>query len=212
MEFTHFDDRGNARMVDVSGKEITARTAIAEGTIQVSPEVFQAIEQKTVKKGDVLTVAQVAGILGCKRTSELIPMCHLLNLTNATLTFELLPESCEVRALCTVKTEGKTGVEMEALTGVSVALLTVYDMCKAIDKRMVMKEIHLVEKHGGKSGDSFRRTGDETDLETALREAEKGGQAEKGEKEPWTGAAGQAGRGRAGGAFPEMERRPLETE
>ena len=93
MEFTHFDDRGNARMVDVSGKEITARTAVAEGTIQVSPEVFQAIEQKTVKKGDVLTVAQVAGILGCKRTSELIPMCHLLNLTNATLTFELLPES-----------------------------------------------------------------------------------------------------------------------
>ena len=84
MEFTHFDERGNARMVDVSGKEITARTAIAEGRIQVSPEVFQAIEQKTVKKGDVLTVAQVAGILGCKRTSELIPMCHLLNLTNAT--------------------------------------------------------------------------------------------------------------------------------
>ena len=155
MEFTHFDERGNARMVDVSGKEITARTAIAEGRIQVNPEVFQAIEQKTVKKGDVLTVAQVAGILGCKRTSELIPMCHLLNLTNATLTFELLPESCEVRAECTVKTEGKTGVEMEALTGVSVALLTIYDMCKAIDKRMVMKEIHLVEKHGGKSGDFF---------------------------------------------------------
>ena len=155
MEFTHFDDRGNARMVDVSGKEITARTAVAEGRIQVSPEVFRAIEQKTVKKGDVLTVAQVAGILGCKRTSELIPMCHLLNLTNARLAFELLPESCEVRAECTVKTEGKTGVEMEALTGVSVALLTIYDMCKAIDKRMVMKEIHLVEKHGGKSGDFF---------------------------------------------------------
>ena len=155
MEFTHFDAQGNARMVDVSGKSVTARTAVAEGTIQVSPEVFHAIEQKTVKKGDVLTVAQVAGILGCKRTSELIPMCHLLNLTNATLTFEMLPESLEVRAVCTVKTEGKTGVEMEALTGVSVALLTIYDMCKAIDKRMVMKEIHLVEKHGGKSGDFF---------------------------------------------------------
>ena len=155
MEFTHFDAQGNARMVDVSGKSVTSRTAVAEGTIQVSPEVFHAIEQKTVKKGDVLTVAQVAGILGCKRTSELIPMCHLLNLTNATLTFELLPESLEVRAVCTVKTEGKTGVEMEALTGVSVALLTIYDMCKAIDKRMVMKEIHLVEKHGGKSGDFF---------------------------------------------------------
>ena len=155
MDFTHFDAQGNARMVDVSGKEITARTAVAEGRIAVSEEVFRAVEQKTVKKGDVLTVAQVAGILGCKRTSELIPMCHLLHLTNATLTFELFPDSCEIRAICTVKTEGKTGVEMEALTGVSVALLTIYDMCKAIDKRMVLKEIHLVEKHGGKSGDFF---------------------------------------------------------
>ena len=155
MELTHFDEKGNARMVDVSDKSITARTATAEGSIQVSAEVFDAICQKTVKKGDVLTVAQVAGILGCKRTAELIPMCHLLNLSNATLTFKLLPETCEVRALCTLKTEGKTGVEMEALTGVSIALLTVYDMCKAIDKRMVLKEIHLVEKHGGKSGDFF---------------------------------------------------------
>ena len=153
MELTHFDERGNARMVDVSGKEITARTAVAEGVIAVSPEVFEAVQQKTVKKGDVLTVAQVAGIMGCKRTAELIPMCHLLNLTNAELTFELLPETCEIKAVCTVKTEGKTGVEMEALTGVSTALLTVYDMCKAIDKRMVIREIHLVEKHGGKSGD-----------------------------------------------------------
>ena len=161
MEFTHFDAQGNARMVDVSGKNITSRTATGVGTIQVSQEVFQAITQKTVKKGDVLTVAQVAGILGCKRTAELIPMCHLLNLTNATLNFELLPESLEIRAVCTVKTEGKTGVEMEALTGVSVALLTIYDMCKAIDKRMVMKEIHLVEKHGGKSGDFFFEEGRE---------------------------------------------------
>ncbi|MCR5137410.1 MAG: cyclic pyranopterin monophosphate synthase MoaC [Oscillospiraceae bacterium] len=153
MEFTHFDAQGNARMVDVSGKDVTARTAVAEGRIRVSREVYEAIEQKTVKKGDVLTVAQVAGILGCKRTAELIPMCHLLNLTNATLNFELLPETLEIRAVCTVKTEGKTGVEMEALTGVATALLTVYDMCKAIDKRMVIREIHLVEKHGGKSGD-----------------------------------------------------------
>lgn len=155
MELTHFDEKGNARMVDVSEKAVTSRSATAEGRIQVSAEVFEAIRQKTVKKGDVLTVAQVAGIMGCKRTAELIPMCHLLNLTNATLTFELLPETREVLARCTVKTEGKTGVEMEALTGCSVALLTVYDMCKAIDKRMVMKEIHLVEKHGGKSGDFF---------------------------------------------------------
>ena len=159
MEFTHFDGQGNARMVDVSGKNVTARTAVAEGVIQVSGEVFRAITEKTVKKGDVLTVAQVAGIMGCKRTAELIPMCHLLNLSNATLTFELLPESLEIKAICTVKTEGKTGVEMEALTGVSTALLTVYDMCKAIDKRMVIREIHLVEKHGGKSGDFFFEEG-----------------------------------------------------
>ena len=153
MEFTHFDDKGNAYMVDVSGKEATSREAVACGTIFVSREVYDAIIGRKVKKGDVLTVAQVAGILGCKRTADLIPMCHLLNLTNATLTFELLPETCEVRALCTVKTEGKTGVEMEALTGVSTALLTIYDMCKAIDKRMVISDIHLLEKSGGKSGD-----------------------------------------------------------
>jgi cyclic pyranopterin phosphate synthase len=159
MEFTHFDGQGNARMVDVSGKNITARTAVAEGIIRVSEEVFRAVTEKTVKKGDVLTVAQVAGIMGCKRTAELIPMCHLLNLNNATLTFELLPESREIKAICTVKTEGKTGVEMEALTGVSTALLTIYDMCKAIDKRMVIREIHLVEKHGGKSGDFFFEEG-----------------------------------------------------
>ena len=159
MEFTHFDGQGNARMVDVSGKNITARTAVAEGIIRVSEEVFRAVTEKTVKKGDVLTVAQVAGIMGCKRTAELIPMCHLLNLSNATLTFKLLPETLEIKAICTVKTEGKTGVEMEALTGVSTALLTIYDMCKAIDKRMVIREIHLVEKHGGKSGDFFFEEG-----------------------------------------------------
>ena len=155
MEFTHFDEQGNARMVDVTDKSITSRTAVAEGIIEVSPEVFAAVENKTVKKGDVLTVAQVAGIMGCKRTAELIPMCHLLNLTHASLTFELLPEECRIKAVCTVKVDGKTGVEMEALTGVSTALLTIYDMCKAIDKRMVIREIHLVEKHGGKSGDFF---------------------------------------------------------
>ena len=170
MEFTHFDERGNARMVDVSAKNITAREATATGSIRVSPAVYSAIEQKTVKKGDVLTVAQVAGILGCKRTADLIPMCHLLNLSNASLTFELHPETCEISAFCTVKTEGKTGVEMEALTGVSVALLTIYDMCKAIDKRMVLKEIHLVEKHGGKSGDFFF-AGDQPAAETKGEEA-----------------------------------------
>ena len=152
MEFSHFDEDGNAVMVDVSGKEITQRRALAEGKIRLSREVFEAIAGRKVKKGDVLTVAQVAGIMGTKRTAELIPMCHLLNLTNSEVRFEMNPEELEIKAFCQVKTEGKTGVEMEALTGVSTALLTIYDMCKAIDKRMVIEEIHLCEKSGGKSG------------------------------------------------------------
>ena len=152
MEFSHCDEDGNAVMVDVSGKEITQRRALAEGKIRVSREVFEAIAGRKVKKGDVLTVAQVAGIMGTKRTAELIPMCHLLNLTNSEVRFEMNPEELEIKAFCQVKTEGKTGVEMEALTGVSTALLTIYDMCKAIDKRMVIEEIHLCEKSGGKSG------------------------------------------------------------
>lgn len=153
MEFNHFDDKGNARMVDVSDKEITSRTAVAEGVIRVSAEVMEAIRGKKVKKGDVLTVAQVAGIAGTKRTSDLIPMCHPLMITNAEVAFEISDEKCEIKALCTVRTDGKTGVEMEALTGVATALLTIYDMCKSIDKRMEICDIHLVEKSGGKSGD-----------------------------------------------------------
>ena len=152
MEFSHFEEDGNAVMVDVSGKEITQRRALAEGKIRLSREVFEAIAGRKVKKGDVLTVAQVAGIMGTKRTAELIPMCHLLNLANSEVRFEMNPEKLEIKAFCQVKTEGKTGVEMEALTGVSTALLTIYDMCKAIDKRMVIEEIHLCEKSGGKSG------------------------------------------------------------
>lgn len=155
MDFTHFDKQGNARMVDVSGKDITTRTAAAEGYISVSREVFEAVAGRTVAKGDVLTVAQTAGIMACKKTSELIPMCHPLSLTNAALTFEMLEDTCRIRAVCTVRTDGRTGVEMEALTGVSAALLTIYDMCKAIDKRMVISDIRLVEKHGGKSGDFY---------------------------------------------------------
>lgn len=152
MEFTHFDEQGNARMVDVSGKEITHRVAVAEGTISVSREAMDAIKGNKVKKGDVLTVSQVAGIMGTKRTPDLIPMCHPLSLTNAELTFEVDDEACKIKAICRAVTDGKTGVEMEALTGVSTALLTIYDMCKAIDKRMVISEIHLVSKEGGKSG------------------------------------------------------------
>ena len=152
MEFTHFDEQGNARMVDVSGKDVTHRVAVAEGVIAVSREVMEAIKGNKVKKGDVLTVAQVAGIMGTKRTPDLIPMCHPLSLTNAAVTFEVDEETCKIKAVCRAVTDGKPGVEMEALTGVSTALLTVYDMCKAIDKRMVIKEIHLVSKEGGKSG------------------------------------------------------------
>ena len=155
MEFTHFDEQGNARMVDVSEKEITHRVAVAEGTISVIREVMDAIKENKVKKGDVLTVSQVAGIMGTKRTSDLIPMCHPLSLTNASVVFEVDEDACEIKAICRAVTDGKTGVEMEALTGVSTALLTIYDMCKAIDKRMVIKEIHLVSKDGGKSG-AFR--------------------------------------------------------
>ncbi|MCR5764159.1 MAG: cyclic pyranopterin monophosphate synthase MoaC [Treponema sp.] len=153
MEFTHFDDKGNAVMVDVSEKDITKRSATATGKIKVGKEVMDAIDGKKIKKGDVLTVSQVAGIMGSKRTSDLIPMCHVLNLTNSQIEFELDRQKSEIHAFCTVKCSGKTGVEMEALMGVSVALLTVYDMCKAINKRMEISEIHLCSKQGGKSGD-----------------------------------------------------------
>lgn len=152
-EFTHFDDKGNAYMVDVSGKDVSRRTAVATGSIRVSREVMDAVLGRRIKKGDVFTVAQVAGIMGTKRTSDLIPMCHPLSLTNASVTFETDEAACEIRVLCTAVTEGKTGVEMEALTGASVALLTIYDMCKAIDKRMCITDVHLVSKAGGKSGD-----------------------------------------------------------
>lgn len=152
-EFTHIDAGGNAVMVDVSEKNITGRTAVAVGRIRMSAECFAMVAEGRAKKGDVLGVAQVAGIMATKRTSDLIPLCHLLNLTKSAVEFTLLPERCEIEARCTVRCEGKTGVEMEALTGVSVALLTVYDMCKAVDKRMEVLNIHLVEKHGGKSGD-----------------------------------------------------------
>ncbi len=152
-ELTHFDKDGNAHMVDVSDKDITRRTATAQGTISVCREVMDAVIGKTLKKGDVLTVAQVAGIMGTKRTSDLIPMCHPLSLNNAAVTFEVDEDACTITAICTAVCDGKTGVEMEALTGTSVALLAVYDMCKSIDKRMVISDIHLVEKSGGKSGD-----------------------------------------------------------
>jgi len=155
MELTHVDARGNAIMVDVSSKEITSRTAAATGRIRMSAECFDMIQRRAMKKGDVLGVAQVAGIMGLKRTAELIPLCHTLCLTGSALEFLLHPDEREIEAVCTVRCDGKTGVEMEALTGVSVALLTVYDMCKAVDKGMEISGIRLIEKRGGKSGDFF---------------------------------------------------------
>ena len=149
---THFDEKGNARMVDVSGKKPTSRTALAKGSILVGREIMEAVSEKRVEKGDVLAVAQVAGIMAVKQTAFLIPMCHTLILEKCQVEFEILPEENKITAYCRVKCQGKTGVEMEALTGVTGALLTIYDMCKAIDKRMEIGEIHLVEKTGEKSG------------------------------------------------------------
>lgn len=154
-EFTHFDDHGNAVMVDVSNKDITVRTAVAKGKIIVNPQVMEAVLNQTVKKGDVLGVARVAGIMAVKNTSALIPMCHPLAINKSQIDFEVCKEKRSIEAICLVKSEGKTGVEMEALTGVTVALLTVYDMCKAIDKRMEITDIFLEKKSGGKSGDFF---------------------------------------------------------
>ena len=156
---SHFDDAGHAQMVDVSGKPVTAREAIARGVITMNAEAFAAVQNGTVKKGDVLGVARVAGIMATKRTSDLIPLCHPLPLTKVNVDFNLLPEQQAVEALCTVKTSGVTGVEMEALTGVTTALLTIYDMCKAVDKGMELGEIHLVKKSGGKSGLYVRAEG-----------------------------------------------------
>lgn len=153
MGLNHFDNNGNAIMVDVTEKEVTERLAIAKGKIKVNKDVFEAIKNGTAKKGDVLGVARVAGIMATKRTADLIPMCHVLMITKSSIEFEMFEEKLEVEATCIVKVSGKTGVEMEALTGVTVALLTIYDMCKAMDKTMEIGEVYLYKKTGGKSGD-----------------------------------------------------------
>ena len=151
-ELTHLDANGNAVMVDVGEKQVTRRQAIAVGRITMNADCFAMVAQRRAKKGDVLGVAQVAGIMAAKRTFEVIPLCHPLALTKCTVEFTLLPGENAIEARCTTRCDGRTGVEMEALNGVSAALLTVYDMCKAVDKRMCIKGIHLVEKIGGKSG------------------------------------------------------------
>ena len=155
-DFTHFDDQGNAIMVDVSEKDVTSRVAVASGIIRVNADVMDAILNQKVKKGDVLGVARVAGIMAVKQTPHLIPMCHTLLISKCSVDFEIDKEALVIKAICTVKVEGKTGVEMEALTGVSVTLLTIYDMCKAIDKHMEMTDIRLESKEGGKSGTFVR--------------------------------------------------------
>lgn len=174
-ELTHFDKEGNAIMVDVSEKPVTTRIAVATGKIYVCKEIFKRIQRHEIAKGDVLGVARLAGIMATKRTSELIPLCHPLSLTKCEVNFSLHESTYDkdfeyisiddrvglstkgntyyIEATCLVKTDGRTGVEMEALTGVQVTLLTIYDMCKAIDKGMVISNVHLVSKSGGKSGD-----------------------------------------------------------
>jgi len=155
-DLTHFDKSGRGRMVDVSDKEITTRIAIASGEVHMLPNTLEHIQQGKLKKGDVLAIADVAAIMGAKKTPDLIPMCHPLMLSGIDVSFSELTEACGLKVQVSVKCKGKTGVEMEALTAVSTALLTIYDMCKAVDKGMTLTNIQLEEKTGGKSGD-FKR-------------------------------------------------------
>ena len=154
--FTHLNERGLPRMVDVGGKEETDREAVARGRVQTTPDVVAAIRERRVKKGDVLAVAQVAGIMGAKRTAEWIPLCHPLPLTGVDLSFELDETGGTIDIEARVRTRARTGVEMEALTAVAAAALTLYDMCKALDRAMVITDIRLEEKRGGKSGTFVR--------------------------------------------------------
>ena len=155
-DFTHFNDSGRARMVDVSDKAETARTAVAFGRVLVNENTFALIRSGGLKKGDVLTTAQIGGIMGAKRTADIIPMCHNITLSGVDIDFNLNEAELAVEITATTKCAGQTGVEMEALTAVSVAALTVYDMCKAVQRDMVIDRICLLKKSGGKSGDFIR--------------------------------------------------------
>jgi cyclic pyranopterin phosphate synthase len=149
---THFDAQGQAHMVDVAAKASTHRIGVASGRIEMLPATLAIVQQGTAKKGDVLGIARIAGIQAAKKTSDLIPLCHPLALTRVVVDFEIQPEHNAIVCTATVETVGQTGVEMEALTAVQVALLTIYDMCKAVDRGMTMTGVRLMEKHGGKSG------------------------------------------------------------
>jgi cyclic pyranopterin phosphate synthase len=157
---THFDAQGQAHMVDVAGKAPTHRVAVARGRIEMLPATLELIQTGSAKKGDVLGIARIAGIMAAKKTGELIPLCHPLALTRVAIEFELVPAQAQapaaVACAATVETVGPTGVEMEALTAVNVALLTIYDMCKAVDRGMTITDVKLQEKHGGKSGSYVR--------------------------------------------------------
>ena len=154
---SHLDEQGRARMVDVSAKAVTARTAVATGRVRLGEAAFEAVRDQQVQKGDVLTVAQVAGVLGAKQASRLIPLCHDVLLQNVEIEFELNEPEASVDIRAIAKTIGPTGVEMEALTAVSVAALTVYDMCKSVSRELVIEDVRLLAKTGGRSGD-YRRT------------------------------------------------------
>jgi cyclic pyranopterin phosphate synthase len=153
---THFDAQGQAHMVDVGAKASTKRAAVAQGCISMQPETLALVAQGTAKKGDVLGVARLAGIMAAKKTSDLIPLCHPIALTKVAVEFQILADENTVRCEATAETVGPTGVEMEALTAVQVALLTIYDMCKAADRGMTISDVKLLEKHGGKSGSYVR--------------------------------------------------------
>jgi cyclic pyranopterin monophosphate synthase len=157
LKLTHFDEQGKARMVDITEKNVTSREAVASGSVRAKAATIKLIEQGRIEKGDVLGVARVAGIMAAKKTSELIPMCHPLNIASVSLDFNIDTRKNKVDIKATVKVTGQTGVEMEALAAVSVAALTIYDMCKAVDREMVIGEIMLLKKSGGKSG-TFKRT------------------------------------------------------
>ncbi len=158
-KLTHFNQSGEAHMIDVGAKAVTHRIAVAEGRIVMQPETLKLIEGSGHKKGDVLGIARIAGIMAAKRTAELIPLCHPLNLTHIAIDFTPLDDKNAIQCRATVTTDGKTGVEMEALTAVQIALLTIYDMCKAVDRGMTMEGIRLIEKAGGKSGAWVRTEG-----------------------------------------------------
>lgn len=158
MEFTHFDEKGNAKMVDISEKPVTYRTAVVSGAVYMQAETIRLVRDGIISKGDVLGVARIAGIMAAKKVSELIPLCHTLNLSSVAIDFQIDDENKRVEIKTTAHSTGQTGVEMEAMTAASIAALTIYDMCKAVDKGMIISDIMLLEKSGGRSG-VFKRKG-----------------------------------------------------